>query len=104
MRVLAQITKKHPGTMRLAAGVGTVRVCTHDYPISSTTLKPPETITPSTGPGPTGWRLYWAVQSRIDGTDWASLRKQHIDAWRRLRSLAEPFATGLSSHAPGTQS
>jgi hypothetical protein len=48
------------------------------------------------------WRAWWRVEAVIQGTDWASLHRQHCEAWRRVRSLAEPFTTGLSTYAPGT--
>jgi hypothetical protein len=46
-------------------------------------------------------RAYWRDEAARCGTDWRSLHQQHSEAWRLLRSLAEPFATGLSSFAPG---
>jgi hypothetical protein len=57
---------------------------------------------PSTGTCPAEWRAWWNVEAVIQGTDWASLHRQHCEAWRRLRALAEPFTTGLSTYAPGT--
>jgi hypothetical protein len=39
----------------------------------------------STGTDPAGWRCWWAVQSRLDGSDWRSLLDQHQDVLNRLR-------------------
>ena len=31
-----------------------------------------------------GWQRWWCEQSRLDGTDWESLLRQHQDVFRRL--------------------
>jgi hypothetical protein len=49
-----------------------------------------------------GWRSWWRAEAERTNTDWESLHRQHVAAWRALRSRAEPFATGLSTYAPGT--
>ena len=36
-----------------------------------------------------GWRQWWRQQSKIDGTGWESLLRQHIRALRALRGLGE---------------
>ena len=36
-----------------------------------------------------GWRRWWATEAQRSGTDWSSLHQQHVEAWRRIRSLAE---------------
>jgi hypothetical protein len=41
------------------------------------------------------WRAWWREQALIDGTDWTSLHRQHVEAWRRLRSLAESNGAAL---------
>src|SRR5262249_29799528 len=43
----------------------------------------------STGTDPAGWRRWWREQAQIDGTDWSSLHRQLVGAWRALRALAE---------------
>jgi hypothetical protein len=59
------------------------------YSTSAAGCKSSEITLRSTGTGPAGWREYWRRQSEIDQTDWISLHRQLVDAWRRLRSLAE---------------
>jgi hypothetical protein len=44
---------------------------------------------PSTGCCPADWRLWWRTESERVGTDWPSLHRQLVGAWRALRSLAE---------------
>jgi hypothetical protein len=46
-------------------------------------------------------RQCWREQAAIDGTTWEALHHQLCEAWRRIRSRAEPFATGLSSCEAG---
>jgi hypothetical protein len=43
----------------------------------------------TTSPSTADWPQFWREQSLRDGTDWPSLRRQLVEAWRRLRSLAE---------------
>jgi len=40
-------------------------------------------------PSTDNWRAWWRVESERVGTDWISLHRQLVDAWRALRSLAE---------------
>jgi len=54
------------------------------YSISSSFDKP-DVISRSTGTCPAEWRLYWAAQSRIDGTDWVSLLAAAQSALTQLR-------------------
>jgi hypothetical protein len=56
------------------------------------------TITTSCKPDVT---LDWRDQSHLDNTSWEVLHRQHVHAWRQLRTRAESFVTGLSSHEAG---
>jgi hypothetical protein len=67
--------------------------------ITSAAIKPEATTLRSTLDS----RQWWREQAVIDGTSWEALHRQHVDAWRRLRSLADPFVSGLSSYASGTR-
>ena len=53
------------------------------------TITLPTSIHNSTGTDPAGWRCWWREQAQVDGTDWPSLHRQLVSAWRALRSLAE---------------
>jgi hypothetical protein len=48
-----------------------------------------------------GWRAWWREQATVDGTDWPGLHRGLVEAWRLIRTRAEPFITGLSSHEAG---
>jgi hypothetical protein len=48
-----------------------------------------ELLPSSTGTCPADWRAWWRQRSIADGTDWVSLHRQLVEAWCRLRSLAE---------------
>jgi hypothetical protein len=51
----------------------------------------PNTTTPSTGTDPAGWRQWWAVQSRLDGTDWRSLIGLHFEICNRLQAISSSW-------------
>jgi len=55
------------------------------YPITADSCKSAEITARST----LDWRAWWREQAVIDGTDWASLHRQHVETWRRLRSLVQ---------------
>jgi hypothetical protein len=46
------------------------------------TISNTPSIINSTGDGPEGWRRYWLVQSKIDGTDMHALLAQRERAYR----------------------
>jgi len=50
---------------------------------------PAYTIAPSTADA----REYWRKQAQTDATDWPSLHRQLVDAWRSLRSLADAVSS-----------
>jgi hypothetical protein len=54
------------------------------YTTSSATRKPPEVIALSTGSDPEGWRLWWAHETKREGTDWASLGRAAARVYWRL--------------------
>jgi hypothetical protein len=43
------------------------------------------TTTISTGTDPDGWRCWWTIEARRNGSDWRSLLDQHQDVLNRLR-------------------
>jgi hypothetical protein len=56
-------------------------------------------LTPvSTGTGPAGWRAYWQVEARHQGSDWPSIITTHLTIVDRLRDADDADARiGCSS-------